>query len=919
MKFVALVSGGKDSFYSIMECIRNGHELVGCAHLSPRKQNPVDGEEEEESYMYQTAASECIPTLVEECLGVPLVLRECVGRSKNTSLVYDHQGEEKSKEIEDEVEDLYELLKEVQNRFPSVQGISSGAILSTYQRTRIESVCCRLGLTPLGYMWRIGPQRELLECMLKDGIEAVLVKVASPPGLMPQRHLNKTLGQLHYGGVFDRLKDRFDFHICGEGGEYETLVVDCPLFRKKLVLTDVEIIEGDDGVGVLKVNECCAVEKDSDAAIWEKSGAALFDRIQDEQDEAIDIDNVPSSSSQDDTNAQLLIIPRVINLPNIRVLNGGLAHVSEIISQQIFQASDLKNCPTDVDKEAELAVLEAKSIFHTFKEALKRIQWTNEQSSVSSDVIAATPQDVVFVHLYLSSISHFAKINKFYKEFFGTVLPPSRSCVAVGTHVLPGGRRVMMDCIIQRGSGEYMRINQDTTATSANPKILTNLSPCNEKFIKEHKNNPHHKLRSTLHVQTISHWAPICVGPYSQANTVRSGVIFMAGQIGLNPGTMTLIDNSWKHQLVQSWKNAASVLDALEGSLSDSICGVVYIGSNVAIDCCDGAKFSSLRSQVWDDCEALCRKSILSNGYIKAGYVDELKSPKSDELYGGFEDYETYKEVMGDDIVDAEGDGEAPGQNEENIPLLMVSIPEMPVGAISEVELVCATSRASSCLDMSTHLGWEKDSKSSTNKSQADGQMSMKTAGNINWDTGYDGISYDLGENSSTPNLNECVKIDSVVRSIGKGCAAVAFCTASFTGAQNDESFSVDWTSIIWDMMDDAIHSIEYSSGLGRNHVLNIRLFHTSYSGDDSLLVRNALNSVVGAEWGKRPKWGEGRQKCDTLPATSVIPVEAMYLSPRSHSSATHPFLAMQVTVTDLVHMESEMWIHHNRSNTAET
>jgi Predicted ATPases of PP-loop superfamily len=84
MKFVALVSGGKDSFYSIMECIRNGHELVACAHLSPRTQNGTDEEEEEEeeeSYMYQTAASECIPIQVEQCLGVPLVMRQCIGRS----------------------------------------------------------------------------------------------------------------------------------------------------------------------------------------------------------------------------------------------------------------------------------------------------------------------------------------------------------------------------------------------------------------------------------------------------------------------------------------------------------------------------------------------------------------------------------------------------------------------------------------------------------------------------------------------------------------------------------------------------------------------------------------------------------------------------------------------------------------------
>ena len=55
MKFLALVSGGKDSIYSIQECVRNGHELVACVHLGA----PVSVEEE--SFMYQTAASEVLP------------------------------------------------------------------------------------------------------------------------------------------------------------------------------------------------------------------------------------------------------------------------------------------------------------------------------------------------------------------------------------------------------------------------------------------------------------------------------------------------------------------------------------------------------------------------------------------------------------------------------------------------------------------------------------------------------------------------------------------------------------------------------------------------------------------------------------------------------------------------------------------
>ena len=94
MKFVALVSGGKDSIYSILECIRNGHELVACVHLGAPEST------DEESYMYQTAASEVVRLMVEECMGVPLVLYQRVGKSINTSLVYQNESEN------DEVEDL---------------------------------------------------------------------------------------------------------------------------------------------------------------------------------------------------------------------------------------------------------------------------------------------------------------------------------------------------------------------------------------------------------------------------------------------------------------------------------------------------------------------------------------------------------------------------------------------------------------------------------------------------------------------------------------------------------------------------------------------------------------------------------------------------------------------------------------------
>lgn len=54
----------------------------------------------------------------------------------------------------DEVEDMLILLKEVKRQIPCVSAVSSGAIASDYQRLRVESVCSRLGLVSLAYLWK---------------------------------------------------------------------------------------------------------------------------------------------------------------------------------------------------------------------------------------------------------------------------------------------------------------------------------------------------------------------------------------------------------------------------------------------------------------------------------------------------------------------------------------------------------------------------------------------------------------------------------------------------------------------------------------------------------------------------------------------------------------------------------------------
>ncbi|KIH43807.1 hypothetical protein ANCDUO_26181, partial [Ancylostoma duodenale] len=41
--------------------------------------------------------------------------------------------------------------------------------------------------------------------------------------------------------TLDRLHSQYGVHPCGEGGEYETFVLDCPLFHKRILVEDSEV------------------------------------------------------------------------------------------------------------------------------------------------------------------------------------------------------------------------------------------------------------------------------------------------------------------------------------------------------------------------------------------------------------------------------------------------------------------------------------------------------------------------------------------------------------------------------------------------------------------------------------------------------------------------------------------------------
>ncbi|OTF69572.1 ATP-binding domain-containing protein 4-like protein, partial [Euroglyphus maynei] len=153
MKFVALLSGGKDSCYAMHLISSNGqNELVAVANLKPHESG-----KETDSYMYQTVGQDVLE-LHAKALNVPLYQRVIRGKPVHQAMEYNSPVDG------DEVEDLYELLCDIR-RDIEFDAVSCGAIHSNYQRLRAENVCQRLGIKLLSPLWG-RDQIELLNEMI---------------------------------------------------------------------------------------------------------------------------------------------------------------------------------------------------------------------------------------------------------------------------------------------------------------------------------------------------------------------------------------------------------------------------------------------------------------------------------------------------------------------------------------------------------------------------------------------------------------------------------------------------------------------------------------------------------------------------------------------------------------------------------
>lgn len=203
LKLGVLFSSGKDSNYALYIMKKQNYEISCLITVNSKNKD---------SFMFHTPSID-LAKYQAEALELPLIEIETKG--------------EKEKELKD-LEKAMKTAKEIYH----IDGIVTGALFSTYQRNRIEKISDKIGLKVFSPLWHKDQEEEMRE-LVDDKFKFIIVSVAA-------EGLNKDwLGKVITHKDIDKLvelNNKIGLNIAGEGGEFETFVLDSPLFRKELVI-----------------------------------------------------------------------------------------------------------------------------------------------------------------------------------------------------------------------------------------------------------------------------------------------------------------------------------------------------------------------------------------------------------------------------------------------------------------------------------------------------------------------------------------------------------------------------------------------------------------------------------------------------------------------------------------------------------
>jgi ABC transporter with metal-binding/Fe-S-binding domain ATP-binding protein len=201
MKCGVLFSGGKDSVYSTYLAKKAGYE-ISCL-ISVFSKN-------KESYMFHTPSISQVKKQAK-VMKIPMIIGKTEGK----------------KELE--LKDLKRIIEKAKRKY-KIDVLVTGALHSVYQASRIQKICDELNLKCFNPLWQsdeIGYLKELI----KNKFKVIIIGVFAYP--LDKSWLGREIDEQFVKEV-KGLKEKYKIHAAGEGGEFESFVIDCPLFSKEL-------------------------------------------------------------------------------------------------------------------------------------------------------------------------------------------------------------------------------------------------------------------------------------------------------------------------------------------------------------------------------------------------------------------------------------------------------------------------------------------------------------------------------------------------------------------------------------------------------------------------------------------------------------------------------------------------------------
>ena len=223
MKLGVLFSGGKDSTFVTYLAKKENQRFSSFPQKSREKEGYEISclisviSENKDSYMFHTPSIEKTE-IQNEVMGIPLIVQKTKGRK------------------EEELKDLEKAIKRAKKKF-GILGIVTGAVESVYQASRIQKICNELNVECFNPLWQ-KDQIELLEDLIKNNFEAIITGVFAFP--LDEKWLGRKIDK-KFIDEMKKLNEKYKINPAGEGGEFESFVLNCPLFKKELKIKNKKI------------------------------------------------------------------------------------------------------------------------------------------------------------------------------------------------------------------------------------------------------------------------------------------------------------------------------------------------------------------------------------------------------------------------------------------------------------------------------------------------------------------------------------------------------------------------------------------------------------------------------------------------------------------------------------------------------